>query len=769
MIERITTVRNLGRFADIGQTPEWKQITLIYGENAKGKSTLSALLHSLASGNTTSLTERKTIGSKGEIYAGVRVTGGFHELKSNSWTSRMRNLYVFDESFVHENVMAGFEVPSNCREQLLSFVVGEAAVKLQAQMVEITSEITSIQREIDEVEGKVRQFSGVMPVKEFLGLQRIDGAAAELEKRQILLNAVKNSETVRMRIQPSDLAIPAYDRGQVSSVLETCIGSIDGQAVSAVEAQIKSLGDQLGRAWLQTGTKFGTEPECPYCGQETTSVSIVSAYREYFSDAYANLITSVTKLSQVFSATNIEHERNALAIAIRRTLDAARQWPELAAEFRILEAGLGRLTEHVLDFPNLSEQITRKQLNPLGKQILNSSAEHEFENYSALRGEIDKCNQQLEEFRAAARAFLAKLEAGDQSALERQIETLRMNLVRYSEPAVALAAEHGRLSKKKKLKERDKLLVRNMLESTAKVLLDKLGNRINEILSNFGADFLLDPPAYDQRGGKAKANWRIKMREEIIDPVAGSSNRTVRTVLSTGDRRALGFAFFVAKILNDPAIGDAIVVFDDVMSSLDENRRGATRKTIRQVGIQASQVVVLSHEAHFLMQVRSTMLDQGKKNATGIRASDFATFQVRRKGVEASEVVEFDLEEFCRSEDEANYLMIDKHVSGSDVRNPAHILPRLRPLLESHLRRRFFPNLLMAETLGSQLAELAKAEPAWAESEEGKRWSEANANVNRFHHDTSQEYETNLRDVTDTECTQLCKEVLYLIRGTFAS
>ena len=61
MIDKFRLIRNIGNFksVDSGAELPLAKLTFIYGENARGKTTLAAILRSLASGEGTALTERR--------------------------------------------------------------------------------------------------------------------------------------------------------------------------------------------------------------------------------------------------------------------------------------------------------------------------------------------------------------------------------------------------------------------------------------------------------------------------------------------------------------------------------------------------------------------------------------------------------------------------------------------------------------------------------------------------------------------------------------
>src|SRR5687768_15231770 len=111
MLHRFQLVRNVGQF-DSATWParaDLKRLSLIYAENGRGKTTLSAILRSLASGDPIHVTERHRLGAQHppEIVildstapAPARFTGA-------AWTRTCPNVVVFDDAFIDRNVYSG--------------------------------------------------------------------------------------------------------------------------------------------------------------------------------------------------------------------------------------------------------------------------------------------------------------------------------------------------------------------------------------------------------------------------------------------------------------------------------------------------------------------------------------------------------------------------------------------------------------------------------------------------------------------------------------
>jgi len=89
MIERIDEVTDLGLFTDYrhGADCDFKDITLVFGENGVGKTTIAALLDSVRSGNAESMLRRARLGAAQSPTAQIEVAGF-------GWTAERGHLSV---------------------------------------------------------------------------------------------------------------------------------------------------------------------------------------------------------------------------------------------------------------------------------------------------------------------------------------------------------------------------------------------------------------------------------------------------------------------------------------------------------------------------------------------------------------------------------------------------------------------------------------------------------------------------------------------------
>jgi len=69
MLDKFLVIQNVGKFVDYQAAGKvnCKRLSLVYGENGRGKTTLAAILRSLATNNSDLILERKTVGATGAV------------------------------------------------------------------------------------------------------------------------------------------------------------------------------------------------------------------------------------------------------------------------------------------------------------------------------------------------------------------------------------------------------------------------------------------------------------------------------------------------------------------------------------------------------------------------------------------------------------------------------------------------------------------------------------------------------------------------------
>src|SRR3989344_7805441 len=100
MLKRIQQIQNIGKFANCNAAGcEFGNQTIIFGYNTRGKSTLTAILRSLQTGNNSILIGRKTFGAtasqKIEIDFDENSTNTKYVFQNQAWNKKNQNILIF--------------------------------------------------------------------------------------------------------------------------------------------------------------------------------------------------------------------------------------------------------------------------------------------------------------------------------------------------------------------------------------------------------------------------------------------------------------------------------------------------------------------------------------------------------------------------------------------------------------------------------------------------------------------------------------------------
>lgn len=202
MIEHFQLLRNVGQFDNLSPpaptalTP----FTLIYAENARGKTTLAAVLRSLATNNPQLVLDRHRLGAQHPPQVVVRHAGGAAVFQNGAWSHPLPDVAIFDDAFVSANVCSGIELQTAHRQNLHELILG-------AQGVALSSALQGHVSRIEEHNAALRQLAEAIPagalgpykIDAFCDLEQdaaIDRKIQEAERR---LAAARSADAIRQR------------------------------------------------------------------------------------------------------------------------------------------------------------------------------------------------------------------------------------------------------------------------------------------------------------------------------------------------------------------------------------------------------------------------------------------------------------------------------------------------------------------------------------------------------------------------------------------
>ena len=166
MLKRIQDLKSIGCFFDDHPAKiQFEPLTIIFGENCYGKSTLCDILRSLADNNPNYITDRKSIPNPQNqsqlVQLNFSLPGNGGEspviFSRDQWDTILPGdlkIYVFDTDFIHRNVFTGLTIERRNKENVTQFVLEEAGV------------LTA--KGIEDLNSKLRDFGDVLEFVEIL-------------------------------------------------------------------------------------------------------------------------------------------------------------------------------------------------------------------------------------------------------------------------------------------------------------------------------------------------------------------------------------------------------------------------------------------------------------------------------------------------------------------------------------------------------------------------------------------------------------------------
>ena len=101
MLLRLNLLSEIGRFKALRhKAPQLSQLSLIYGRNAQGKSTVCAVLGSAAQSDPQLIATRKRLGARNEPTVALQWALGTVSFDNGRWNSSPGPVYIFDQEYV---------------------------------------------------------------------------------------------------------------------------------------------------------------------------------------------------------------------------------------------------------------------------------------------------------------------------------------------------------------------------------------------------------------------------------------------------------------------------------------------------------------------------------------------------------------------------------------------------------------------------------------------------------------------------------------------
>lgn len=708
MLERLESVKKVGLFKDYTHSPECEfgEITLIYGENGVGKSTIAAILDSLREQNAGEIIRRRSL--PGDVAPTVVVTlnGKAYTFNGRDWDDRPPDdtLDVFYPGFVSRNVHAAISVNPEHRRNLCEFVLGRIAVKSLIRLAEADNEARTALADKKGIESKLELlFKKPDTLETFLGLSNHPSIDEELEKARVELKQAQSREAILTRAIPAPIALLVIDRDAIDGLLDKSADDIDVNVAGMIQDHVSKHLDVNGENWLAYGAKhIESNNRCPFCAQDTTKSNVVTAIRSYFSTEYRNYTSSLLAEIQNIRSRFDLAAFSRICASLTSQVEVAAQWADEMVIDRVTISTTLAEAEAAWKrgVKKLEKLFADKQAKPLDKmdRIMANAALAEYQHAIDILAGV---NDVLCASGKKAEARKTALSKTDVARIEERIRRLDNQKVRFEPLAQNLLAERNGLIEMRSKLESEKMVLKNAIDDHAAKVVSKYQDGINRYLAYFGCDMQIESIEPKFPSGKASVQYRIEAHGHEI-PLGFSKDRPCfETVLSDGDKNTLALSFFFARLKDHDNLTGRVIVLDDPVNSLGSSRRGLIEKVIRDLRVRGAQVVVLTHDerlAAMMWRDPTLMKDKG-----------IVALQVERTG-SGSRLKSWDMERATQSEYVRNYLvLVDFFENSGDHKKAAG---SIRPYVEQRLRHLYpGPPFLTRDSLGKMIDKIQKSIP----------------------------------------------------------
>ncbi len=613
MIEKFIKIENVGKFRAFNAQGDtsFNKFTVLFGENAIGKSTITSILWSLKENKPEIIRGRKTIDTNGQIKIDLRINSTNYNFDESACNNTYPNLEIFDKKFIKENVYFDYFVDSSHKKQFIELALGEEAVKVSERIVEIDGLVRELNAKIRDVKNEIIRVSEIAEHEfyTFIRLDEVSDIDKKIAEQIKKVERARNADEIKRQEKLKIIELPIIDTKKIENFLNNSLENISVTIIENVQNYIiEQLETASGEKWLKYGIERIKDDKCPFCTQSIKKIDIVENFKSYFDKSYkdfsAEIETSGNQFRDLYSNALI----STIDQILRNNLIQWNFWKSILRD-----------TIHYNDIENekyssviksinekIDQLVADKLSRPLEQQEFPQSLDLIIADYNELFEFIDEFNKNLVQINEEIDKV--KSESLDISFTldEQKLKILKLNKIRFLENVKRHIKNYIEQVQNKDNLTTEKDEKKDKLRELATTGILKYKNRINYFLTNFGADFKIETTSPNFSGGKPNVDYAIIINNRSI-PI-GSNNTAesqpcFKNTLSEGDKNALALAFFLSKIEKDDSIDNKTIVFDDPVNSLDIHRMNATCDKIVQFSDLTEQTLIFTHNLQFLKKI----------------------------------------------------------------------------------------------------------------------------------------------------------------------
>lgn len=762
LLERFQLLRNIGQYDSVnaGAQIPLSTLTLIYGENGRGKTTLSSVLRSLGTGDADLVLERHRLGAANPPHVVLGFAGGVTaQFQHGAWSAPMPRIAIFDDAFVASNVCSGVEIGTGHRQNLHELILGAQGVALNAALQVHVARIEEHNRALTLKGNAIPAAArGGLNVDNFCALPADPDIEASIATAERNLAAARSADAIRQQAPFLPFTLPAFDVDGMGALLARTLPDLEVDAAAQVRAHLRRLG-KGGEGWVGdgmtriAGASEGRDHEvCPFCAQNLDASPLIAHYQAYFGQAYDGLKSSIIEAGQGIHITHGGDVPAAFERAVRIAVQGRTFWnaftdvPEVEIDTAAVLRAWSTARDAVLTV------LRAKAASPLEAMTLSGETLALIRDYDERRADVAALSGALQARNTQIAVVKEQAANADVAARAADLARLQSVRARHSNPVSGLCADYLAEKADKKATEDLRTQARTALNNYRENIFPAYEAAINTYLQRFNAGFRLASVSPQNTRGGSSCTYNVVINNVQV-ALTANAGPAFRNTLSAGDRNTLALAFFFASLDQDPQLAHKILVIDDPMTSLDAHRSLTTVQEMRRMQARVSQVIVLSHSKPFLCQLWE--------------GADIAARQallIRRDGV-GSTLAVWDVNHDCITEHDRRHALVQGYLQAANPADERRVAAALRHILEAFMRvaypAAFPPGTMLGQFLGICQQRAGQQNQILSQPDIDELRALL-AYANHFHHDTNAAYETEA--INDQELTHFSERVLAFAR-----
>jgi wobble nucleotide-excising tRNase len=705
-IKRIKEIINVGTYKNFitGGDKQFEELTLVYGLNTYGKTTLIDIFQSLKDNKSSLINNRKTIPNVNEdqkIILTVSEKNGKEEkisFQNSMWNKSnfSDKIEIFGEDFIDKNLFTHSTIQRDNKENFTDFILGKLGV----------NKVREIEKEKKKLRGNKSDLKNIVPsfvkgkstkeiddfinylVEEFdfedIKKQLID----EETKLQEEEKRLKNPQKIIDRPQPNELEIKKINIldniKKINIILEKDYSNIKDETLKKLNEHINKnfLDSNNAEQWIRKGLEYTKNDNCPYCGQDLRNAKdLVDVYNKFFDKSYNEFISTISSALED-NIANMEKmhfdytkdlQEKLLKVKDYIPLIKDNNFEDKANDFEIIKNNLNesKLEEEKNKIiENLKEKIDAKNKIPYKKVAIYNFEEFE-KSINSYIAKLEEAKAIIKETIKIIESFKNEYKNVTKSSkidkLKATIEKLKYKKARFEQDNDC--EKYRVLENEINGLEKEIPLLEKQLNKEQSGYLEKYFEKINYFFKKLGSNDFILKQGISRQGNKPVYSLKVKYKGQLI------SNEDLKTVFSSSDRRALALSIFLAKVdLKEEDIkSKTIVILDDPITSFDENRITNTINLLKNLLSDVNQVIITTHYSNFLKRFYVI----NKNITTKIKLLKI------EKNNETSYIDNGEKDKFILNEYELAFNEIYDFING---KNQNDIRTKLRLFLENYLK-----------------------------------------------------------------------------------